>query len=122
MAPVIRGADSAARVALRSIETAWRRRDVVAAMISAWAHGSGDFQPTSRNRMISVGTYSVALPWARWAMSSRSAGSVGIWLVPRFAAKPRLSETLKPRTKIDAARTAEQMMAVVMTVPSRCGG
>jgi hypothetical protein len=34
-----------------------------------------------------VGTYSAALPWARIAISIRSAGSVGIWLPvpPRIA-------------------------------------
>src|SRR5689334_3317195 len=81
-------------------------------MATAFSHQPSVSVEQTISRPIRVGTYSVALPCARWAMNSLSVGSVDICgppLLPRIA---RCRVTFAPRTKIRAPIRAMQMMTV----------
>ena len=111
-APMSRTGPWDARVFEVSMPRACSDRDTTAATARACTHQPSLSEAQTRISTISVGTYSAALPWARWAMNMRSAGSVGIWLPvsPRIA---RWRVTLAPSRNSRMPSRAMETMATV---------
>src|SRR3954447_14753876 len=113
MAPESRSGPCVASVFEVSMPRACTRRPATAATARVSSHQPSVSAEQTISRPMRVGTYSVALPCARWAMSIRSAGSDGIWLpvAPRTA---RYRVTFAPRTNTRMPMRAMQMITTLL--------